>query len=535
MKSHCLSFTQVPHTTQLFTDYLSWNKVHSFYPRPPHFSSWVQEAAGQLQYDSGRRNKVTDVLERQNKAWGASEKTFENLARLRSGAAAMVTGQQVVLYGGPILSIYKALTAAKLAAHATQAGVDTVPVFWLATQDHDLAEVNHVSLPGTEEGLQVLETSTQGVPGAPVGQIAFGPEIIPVVEAAAATLGDSSVTEMLKAAYRPGETFGGAFARLFTRLFAEFGLVFLDPSDPELNSLAGPVYCSAIEGTVELDAALLERGEELVAAGYHQQVKVGPPLTLLFWVRDGVRTPIHRTENSGEFVVGKEIISQADLLAKIRSQPHQFSPNALLRPVVQDHLLPTLAYSGGPAEVAYFAQAAIVYEKLLGKVTPIIPRFSATIVEPRPQGLLQRYGLSILDVLQGPDTVRQELAQRALPKELHSAFDRAEHELKNSLATIREVMANLDKTLVDAAVNAEEKMCHQLEQLRARAARAELRQTETLGRHADLLSNALYPAKTLQERHLAGVYFMARYGEGFLRDVYDCISPECVDHQVLSF
>jgi len=315
-------------------------------------------------------------------------------------------------------------------------------------------------------------------------------------------------------------------------------VVLLDASDPELHQVAQPIYQGAIERSAELDDALLVRGKELEAAGYHQQVKVTPSSTLLFTLRDGARVPIHRGSNGAgseaEFLVADERVPQAELLRRIASEPHQFSPNVLLRPVVQDYLLPTLAYIGGAAEVAYFVQAAVVYQAMLGRVTPILPRFSATVVEAKPQTLLERYGLAVPDVFRTPEELRESLAKHTLPADLQSAFDQADASLKKSLAAIQQSLERLDKTLVEAAANAGSKMQHQLEQLRSRAARAELRQSEVLARHAELLSNALYPNKALQEREIAGVYFIARQGAELLRNLYDTIHTECLDHQLVS-
>jgi uncharacterized protein YllA (UPF0747 family) len=202
--------------------------------------------------------------------------------------------------------------------------------------------------------------------------------------------------------------------------------------------------------------------------------------------------------------------------------------------VVQDHLLPTLAYTGGSAEVAYFAQAAVVYQALLGRITPIIPRFSSTIIDTKVNGLLERYSLTLTDLFQNPEKVREQLAAQALPQELQAAFDSAGSSLGKSFATIRESLARLDKTLVEAAENAESKIRHQLESLQAKAARAELRQSEVLDRHAKALTNGLYPNKVLQEREIAGIYFLARYGKDFLKDIYQNIHPDCFDHQILT-
>lgn len=536
MRSECLPFSQIPHTTPLFTDFLSYqSRLHRFYSHSPFFAEWLQDEAAAVRYEAQRRERVATILDRQNNAWGSPAAVTNNIQRLRNGALAVVTGQQVGLFGGPLFAVYKALTAVKLADLATRSGIDCVPVFWLATEDHDLAEVNHTFFPGAE-GLQKLMVPSQGVPDAPVGTVTFGDEILPVTESAAAVLGDTPVTQALRESYRPGETFGSAFARLFARLFADWGVILLDASDPELHVIAEPIYRAAVERAAELDEAILSRGKELEAAGYHQQVKVTPSSTLLFTRQNGARVPLHRRGNgsTGQFIVEKEEVPQQEMLNRIVSSPQSFSPNVLLRPVVQDYLLPTLAYTGGSAEVAYFAQAAVAYEKLLGRVTPIVPRFSATIAESKARSLLDRYHLSLPDLFHGPEQLQERLAAHALPNELQSSFDQANASLRSSMTAIRNSLSQLDKTLVDAAENAESKMQHQLESLRARAARAELRQSEVLSRHATLLSNSLFPNKVLQEREIAGVYFLSRQGTELLRQLYDSIHTDCLDHQVIS-
>ncbi len=531
MKSECLPFSQIPHTTPLFADFLSGHaKVQQFYPRSPYFNQWMKDEAAAIRYDPARRERVATILLRQNQAWGAASKTLENIRRLRAGAAAAVTGQQVGLFGGPLFSIFKALTAVKLADLASQNGVDCVPVFWLATEDHDLEEVSHVALPGNDGSVRTITAGTQGLAHAPVENIALGDEIKSAVEAAAALLGESEAVSSLRACYQPGETLGTAFARLFTQWFAEWGVILLDASDPELHRVAEPIYRAALERSGELETALLARGRELEAAGYHQQVKITASSSLLFTTQRGARTPIHRRGN--DFIIDQDTISSAQLVARLAAAPQEFSGNVLLRPVVQDYLLPTLAYTGGSAEVAYFAQSAVVYQALLGRVTPVVPRFSATLIEPKPKMLLERYGLAFTDLL-GPEPVREKLAAHALSKDLQSAFERAQASTKDALSAIRRGLESLDKTLVDAANNAESKMLHQIESLQARAARAELLQSEILDRKAAFLSNMLYPNKVLQEREIAGVYFLARYGYDLLRGIYDAIHPDCVDHQLI--
>ncbi|MGA2236152.1 MAG: bacillithiol biosynthesis cysteine-adding enzyme BshC [Terriglobales bacterium] len=546
MKAQCLPFQQIPHTTRLFLDYLSYTpSVRGMYPRSPIgsgiFSEWVKDESQRVGYDAARRSKVSEILERQNRAWGASAKAVANIERLRRGALAAVTGQQVGLFGGPLFSIFKALTAVKLAEQATAAGMDCVPVFWLATEDHDLAEVNHVALL-SEHGLPerfAVESpafESNAVADAPVGAVKFGPEIEPVVERAATLLGDSEVTKWLRQAYRPGETLGSAFAVLFARLFADWGVILLDPADKDFHTLAKPLFRAVIERASELDEALLARGKALEAAGYHQQVKVTSATTLLFEVKNGARTVVRRRNNGGnggEFAVGEERISHRELLDQIEEAPEKFSPNVLFRPVVQDYLLPTLVYTGGAAEVAYFAQAAVVYEKLLGRVTPILPRFSATLIEAKPQRILTRYQLGLPDLFLGPEKAREAIAARSLPSDLQARFTEAYASAEQSMAAVRESIGRLDSTLIEAADRARTRMWYQINRLHRRASRAELLRNEVVTRHADALSHALFPHRVLQEREVAGVSFVARYGTELLANLYQKIHPDCHDHQVI--
>jgi bacillithiol biosynthesis cysteine-adding enzyme BshC len=540
VKSHCLPFTQIPHTTRLFADLLAYSpSVRPFYPHSPYFTEWMKAEASALQYDPSRRERVSAILERQNKSWDASPQTFANINRLRSGATAVVTGQQVGLFGGPMFVIYKALTAVKLAEQATAEGIDAVPVFWLATYDHDLAEVNHAAMPGADGLLRTLTTSSHGIAGAPVSDVKLGEEILAVVEEAAALLGDSEATQFLRESYRPGETLGGAFARFCARLFRESGVILLDASDAELHCVAAPIYRTAVERASEIDDALLVRGQALEAAGYHQQVKVTASSVLVFTLQNGARTPIQRRANGDttEFVVANgtlaEKLSPAELLERIDKTPENFSPNVLLRPVVQDYLLPTLAYAGGAAEAAYFAQAGAVYEKITGRVTPIIPRFSATLVEPKVQRWLRQYDLTVVDVFQEPDALRRTLASRTLPADLQAAFERSKKSVEESFSSLQEALSKLDPTLVEASQTGASKMNYQLDRLRERAMVAELRRSEVVSRHADALSQALYPENALQERGVAGAYFVARHGNELLKDIYDAIRIDCLDHQIL--
>ncbi len=456
-----------------------------------------------------------------------------NITAFRDGALAVVTGQQVGLFGGPVFSIYKALTAVKLAGEAKRLGIECVPVFWLATEDHDLEEVSQIHIPGAEGELEKFQSSAHDGENAPVGTICFGAEISELTARAKELLGETELSALVADCYRPDESFGTAFAKLFARLFADFGVIILDGSDPELDAIATPLYRDAIERLPELNRALLERDKELQAAEYHQQVRITDTSTPLFLMREGARVPLHM-DSATQFHAGANAISKAELLQLADSAPHSFSPSVLLRPVMQDYLLPTITYIGGAAEIAYFAQVATLYLELAGRVTPILPRFSATLIEAKPQALLEKYRLGFSDLFHGCESLKEKIGASLLDPKLQTSFDQAKTGVERSMTSVRQSLEHLDKTLLEAAQNAEAKMLHQLESLRARAARAELRQSEVAERHARLLSNALYPEKTLQEREYAGVYFLAKHGRELLQGLLDTINPDCVDHQLIT-
>jgi bacillithiol biosynthesis cysteine-adding enzyme BshC len=246
---------------------------------------------------------------------------------------------------------------------------------------------------------------------------------------------------------------------------------------------------------------------------------------------DGARVPVHRA--NGEFAIRKERIPLDELKRRIKEHPENFNANVLLRPVLQDYWLPTLAYIGGPAEIAYFAQVGVVYEKLLGRVTPILPRMSATLLEPRIEQLLNKYKLNLQDLFHGENQLREQLAAQSLPPELKLDFERGRLAVKEAMQRIGESLQKLDPTLVEAAKRAANKMRYQVGRLEKRAAQAELRREEIFTRHAAQIENALYPHKTLQEREIAGLYFHAKYGAGLIDRLIDTAHSPCPEHKIV--
>jgi bacillithiol biosynthesis cysteine-adding enzyme BshC len=529
VKANCLPLSSIPHTTPLFLDFLHhFDKVQRFYSRPPAFADWWQDELHHIRCPQDRRRQVATVLERQNRGLGSGTKTLENIQRLKDGAPAIVTGQQVGLFGGPMFVVLKALTAVLLAEKT-----GAVPVFWLATEDHDLAEVNFAHIPAGDH-LETFSITPPHQQGAPVGTIAFDGEISSLLKRLEEQCGRSEVLGLLQNSYRPGETFGSAFGKFYAQVFADSGIVLLDPSDAELHRIAAPVYRDSLLKWSEINDALTQRQQELEAARYGAQVKVTPSHTLCFYFHQGVRLPVrHGSSGRDEFVIGERAVGHKDLIAESEQHPERFSANVLLRPAIQDYLLPTLCYAGGPSEVAYFAQVEVVYRKLLGRVTPVIPRISATIVEPRQAKLLDRYQMPLPEVFCGPEKLREHVAGKALPESIMKSFDAAAEHLEQATALIRPPLEKLDTTLLDAAENAGSKMRYQLQGLRDKAARAEARKNSEVLRHADELSTLLYPNKSLQEREVCSAYFLLKYGTGVVRQLGEKLNIGCLDHQVV--
>jgi bacillithiol biosynthesis cysteine-adding enzyme BshC len=530
----CISFNSIPHTTRIFSDFLSYTpEIRKFFPTQPDVEH-VAAFAKSVPRDRERQARVADALEKQNRAWGASDATLRTIQRLRAGAYAVVTGQQVGLFGGPLMSLFKAASVLALAKQVEQAGVQCVPVFWMASEDHDLDEVNQALLLTHDFQLAPFTAKTAGVAGAPVAHIRFAEGTNQIVTEAAKLLGESLAADYLRQSYAEGDTFSNAFAKLYTRIFSgrEHGLIFLDPADPELHRIAAPLFVDALQRSAELNQAVLERNQQLRDGGYHEQVKVTGESTPLFALVDGVRVPVHRA--NGAFTIAKKAVPVEELQKRIATAPENFSANVLLRPVLQDYWLPTLAYIGGPAEIAYFAQNAVVYEKLLGRITPILPRMSATLIEPRIERLLNKYAVELPELFHGECQLRDCLAARSLPAELKQDFEQARQSVEAAMARLNESLKTLDPTLVEAARRAASKMHYQVNRLQKRAAQAELRRTDILSRHAAQIENALYPNKSLPEREIGGLYFYANHGPELIDRLIDLAQARCPEHKVLA-
>ncbi|HKM89505.1 MAG TPA: bacillithiol biosynthesis cysteine-adding enzyme BshC [Candidatus Acidoferrales bacterium] len=522
MRFDCLPPQQVPHLSRLTRAFLTdFSKVSAYFEHTPTLEG-VRTAASLAKSSGAQRSELVSALRAVNQGLGGDSSVARHLDLLAAGAVAVVAGQQTGLFTGPAYTLYKALTAIRLAQELTAQGVQAVPVFWLASEDHDLAEVDHCDWLG-RAGLERIELPhDEADEGRPVGEIALGPGVDSALAAALAALdgpGADAIASALRASYAPAESYSSAFGKLLARLFAGRGLILLDPHHPAVASLATPLVVSALRLNPELVSALRDRGRALERSGFHEQVKVTDKATLLFAMVDGRRLPL-RVRGS-VFQAGSRDFTLDELVALVERNPGALSPSALLRPIVQDALLPTAACVVGPAELAYFAQSEVVYRRLLGRMPAVLPRAGFTLIEPHVARLFRKYGLDVGDVLRGRQHLRRRLERESVPRSLARQMSTGERNLRRYLTRIRKPLRKLDPTLSGALDISERKMLYQLEKLRTRAGRAADRREELLDHHERILCEAIAPHHDMQERTLCALPILARHGLGLLDALAD--------------
>ncbi len=517
MEPACIRHTEVPGTSRLFADFTyHFDRVARFYRHNPHDPESMAAAAAEINYPVERRAAMVQALRGQN----GDSPALERLAQ--PGTVAVVTGQQVGLFSGPAYTIYKAVTAAHTAAELTARGIPAVPVFWLATEDHDFAEVNHAFVfDSAHQPVQVSVASpeTNGR-RRPVGGIAI--DRFPVDELARLLRPfphGEDVIAAVEDAYRPGATMGAAFQALLAKLLDRLGLLFLDPLDPAVRRIGAPIVVEALGAAPELKKHLMARNRELESAGYHAQVHLEEKTSLFFLLENGERIPLRRKDSD---------------FNDLRDRAAEVSPNALLRPVVQDYLLPTVAYIGGPAELAYLAQSQVIYDRLLGRMPVVTSRSSFTLVEPRAEKLLSRYHLALAQTFVDPEHLKERIARALVPEAVEAAFADAHDGLTHNIDCLHRELEKFDHTLAASLANSRTKMVYQLDKVRRKIERETMRRDERASAEAAYLANTLYPHRHLQERFYSILPFLAQHGMDLVGQLYDAAKVDCPDHRVLS-
>lgn len=535
MDPACLRHTDIPGTSKLFAD-LSYHfdgmvdRVARFYRYNPHRRESYAAAAHQVlsqgvRYPDDRRAAVARVLEAQNPGNPLTARFAQ------PETVAVLTGQQVGLFSGPAYTIYKALTAARLAEDLNASGIPAVPIFWLATEDHDFHEVDHVWI--FDAAHHPIQLSTGAPPGwqgrqRPAGN--FPVEHPPIAELRNALAGFEHGEEIAAAvadAYQPGTTtnattyatMGTGFRALLLKLLGRVGMLVLDPLDPQLRAVGAPFMAEALKAAPDLKAGLLNRNKELKAAGYHSQVNIEENSSLFFLLENGERVTLRRKDS--EF-------------AALQDRAAEISPNALLRPVWQDYLLPTVAYVGGPAELAYFAQSQVIYDRLLGRMPVVVSRASFTLLDARATNLMSRYSLTIPEILTPEESLQDRIAHALVPESVASLFEETSAEITRRLDRLGEGLERLDPTLAASLAKSRAKILYQIEKTRKKTERETLRRDARASEEARYLSSLLYPHRHLQERFYSILPFLAQHGLELIDRLYEAVRVDCPDHRVIT-
>jgi bacillithiol biosynthesis cysteine-adding enzyme BshC len=520
MECTCIRQTELPGTTRLFADLIYHpDRVAAFYSSPPTFA----EAAAQIHFPDERRAALVDAL------WNLNGDSPELELLKRPGTVAVVTGQQVGLFSGPAYTIYKALTAVKLARKLTGEGTPAVPIFWLATEDHDLVEVNHAWFFDGDFQTSKVSVAPESKQNQPVGTIPLRDLPLHDLEAALTGLPFSrDVTASVAKAYTPGATMGQAFAALIKDILRDYPVLFIDPMSPSVRALGAPMIRKALEAGSQLTRALLARNRELEKAGYHAQVHFEESTSLFFLLEHGKRLALRRT--NGEYQHHGRHFTVADL--QVRAQ--EISPNALLRPVVQDFMLPTVSYIGGPAELAYLAQSQVIYNELLGRQPIPLPRAGFTLLDHHSAKLMKRYELCIPDFFVGEAALREKAAKKLLSPELTALMAETRRTTAHSLDQLKAHLAAFDSTLAKALNRSRRKIEYQLEKTERKIARQTLMRDQRATHDAAALTNFIYPHKHLQERLYSILPFLAKFGPGLIDDIYKNVHVDCPDHKFVT-
>ena len=521
MQCTCVRQTDLPNTSKLFADLIyHFDRVHDLYPWQPNTIEAIEQAA-RFSFPDERRAAVVQALTPLN----TGNPSLEILAK--PGTAAIITGQQVGLFSGPAYSVYKALTAIRIARELTDRGTPAVPLFWLATEDHDFAEVDHADVFGPDSRPVRLRTSAPELHGPrPVGETPVGD--VPLKELRAALEGlpfaDEAVA-MVERAYHPGATMGSAFACMVKELFAPYGLLLIDPMSPDLRRIAAPLMKEAVERMPELADDLIARSRELVNRGYHAQVLVDNKTSLAFLLEGGERIALRRGAEG--FVAGTRKWTVAELAACAA----ELSPNALLRPVMQDYLFPTAAYVGGPAELAYLAQSQVLYAKLLGRQPVAFPRTGFTLLDERSARRMAKYHFIPQELLVREQVFREQVAARLVPPGLKQRLEQTKSAVAAALDAFGDDLSRFDASLVSALATSRRKIEYQVDKMTRKTAAQMLAKDEQARRDADALSGLVFPEGHLQERLYSIVPFIAKFGPGLVEELYEHVRVECPDHQ----
>lgn len=529
--------------SELFFDYVyEFTEVERFYPFNFRESAHYQTAMSAISERTYDRQALVRVLEEQNTAFGSTAKALDNIALLlKPTTFAIVTGQQVGLFGGPLYTVLKTITTIKLSERLKQKypQFDFVPVFWIEGEDHDFAEMNHVSVLDGENKV----TPIQYLPGGempernlgPIGELVFDESLLQTFAALESALQKTDfsdeVLRKLKECYSPGRTFTQAFTAWMNFLFEDYGLVFLSANNPGIKRILSPLFLKEISGFPKTSQAVIRQSAELEEK-YHAQIKAKSINLFLF--HKGGRFLIEPREHDFSLKGTRHFLQKDELITIASETPELLSPNVVLRPIAQDTLLPTLAYVAGPSEIAYHAQLKPLYQEF-NVLQPIIyPRASATFLEERAERAMEKYGLGLAEFFEDGEKVTAKVAERVSEVKADVLFGSASATFHDALNELKFGLKEIDPTLLGALEGVKSKIDGNLNVLKEKTVAAQKRRHETALRQVEKALTSLLPNGVLQEREINVIHFMNKYGPDLVKWLVGEVDIAGFKHQILS-
>jgi bacillithiol synthase len=527
----------------LFFDYLyEFGEVARFFPQNFRDPRAFQSMMAAIDQQSYNRSVLVEVLEEQNRAFHSTAKALDNISLLlKPTTYAIVTGQQVGLFGGPLYTILKTITTIKLGERLKQKypQCDFVPVFWMEGEDHDFAEMNHISLLDAENKPARFEYLPGGAMPernlGPIGELVFDTSLDQTVANVDASLQKTDFTEeilrKLREAYTPGRTFNQAFTAWMNYLFEDYGLVFISANNPQLKKLLSPLFVKEITEFPKTSQTVIRQGA-ILEEKYHAQIKAKSINLFLF--HKGGRYLIEPRENDFSLKGTRHFLQKDELLRIAIDTPELLSANVVLRPIVQDTLLPTLAYVAGPSEIAYHAQLKPVYEDFKVLQPIIYPRASGTFLEERVERAMEKYGLGLSEFFEDAEKVTSKVAERISEVKADVLFGSASSSFHDALNELKFGLKEIDPTLLGALEGVKSKIDGNLTVLKEKTVAAQKRRHETAMRQIEKAIAGLLPNGVLQEREINVIYYMNKYGPDLVKWLVGEVDIAGFKHQILS-
>lgn len=543
LRTASLSFADIPSQSRLFLEYQSDpTSLSRFFPSAVASIEDIDSRVAEVLYNyPNHRDTVCDILTGQNRGFEATDKVIQNIELLRSkNTVAVLTGQQAGVFGGPLYTIHKAITAIKMAENLRSRGIGAVPIFWAATEDHDFAEIAEAF--DIDASGSLLHSTMKTVDAAaekPVGDINVAEDIALLIDDYIASLSRTEFTEtvrsILKRCWSPDMTYGRAFCRFISSLFGKYGLIVVDPLDVRLKRLSAPLILSAIKKTGEIVPSLIARSKELETAGYHAQVLVTDDHVPFFLINEsGQRKALRRSQDGKFHVHGeRQELSSSELVALAGNKSESISPAVMLRPVVQDFLFPTICYFGGGAEVAYFAQNSEVYRILERPITPILHRQSFTVIEPKHSRTLDKFDLEFKNLFAGFDELLPSIIDRFVNPQSARLFADVEENINAELHKLDTELSEIDPTLAANLATRRRKILYHIAALQQKFHRVQSERDETVNRQLRSAFTELMPLCGLQERTIGITTYLNRHGYYFIDWLYDSIDLDDNGHRII--